>query len=148
MLPGMTFGVVGRGRQLALVVWRLPICLPLATGSMTRRAVLLIDLASGLDLPGVQGRRAGLARQCYAGGNCDQRQCPAAVRHTSPHSHWLPLSLLCATRPSPSRSEEHTSELQSLMRISYAVLCLKKKKYPITKTKETTSKTNTHIHNK
>src|SRR3546814_8822273 len=29
------------------------------------------------------------------------------------------------------RSEEHTSELQSLMRISYAVLCLKKKKNDI-----------------
>src|SRR3546814_6033065 len=29
------------------------------------------------------------------------------------------------------RSEEHTSELQSLMRISYAVFCLKKKKYSI-----------------
>src|SRR3546814_1641124 len=29
---------------------------------------------------------------------------------------------------SPVRSEEHTSELQSLMRISYAVLCLKQKK--------------------
>src|SRR3546814_2537977 len=28
----------------------------------------------------------------------------------------------------PERSEEHTSELQSLMRISYAVFCLKKKK--------------------
>src|SRR3546814_5976215 len=28
------------------------------------------------------------------------------------------------------RSEEHTSELQSLMRISYAVFCLKKKKHP------------------
>src|SRR3546814_1042423 len=28
-----------------------------------------------------------------------------------------------------SRSEEHTSELQSLMRISYAVFCLKQKKY-------------------
>src|SRR3546814_10494632 len=28
----------------------------------------------------------------------------------------------------PVRSEEHTSELQSLMRISYAVFCLKKKK--------------------
>src|SRR3546814_1802364 len=28
----------------------------------------------------------------------------------------------------PLRSEEHTSELQSLMRISYAVFCLKKKK--------------------
>src|SRR3546814_6565505 len=30
--------------------------------------------------------------------------------------------------PQPERSEEHTSELQSLMRISYAVFCLKKKK--------------------
>src|SRR3546814_7821740 len=29
----------------------------------------------------------------------------------------------------PARSEEHTSELQSLMRISYAVFCLKKKKH-------------------
>src|SRR3546814_2112952 len=29
----------------------------------------------------------------------------------------------------PARSEEHTSELQSLMRISYAVFCLKKKTY-------------------
>src|SRR3546814_2214892 len=36
------------------------------------------------------------------------------------------------------RSEEHTSELQSLMRISYAVLCLKKKKK--TKTRITTPK--------
>src|SRR3546814_10559802 len=31
-------------------------------------------------------------------------------------------------RPAQPRSEEHTSELQSLMRISYAVFCLKKKK--------------------
>src|SRR3546814_5064344 len=30
--------------------------------------------------------------------------------------------------PTETRSEEHTSELQSLMRISYAVFCLKKKK--------------------
>src|SRR3546814_10505484 len=34
-------------------------------------------------------------------------------------------------RPAWARSEEHTSELQSLMRLSYAVLCLKKKKYTI-----------------
>src|SRR3546814_7785310 len=33
-----------------------------------------------------------------------------------------------SVRPSSERSEEHTSELQSLMRISYAVFCLKKKK--------------------
>src|SRR3546814_10545854 len=36
----------------------------------------------------------------------------------------------------PRRSEEHTSELQSLMRISYAVFCLKKKKH---KAKQMTS---------
>src|SRR3546814_3286453 len=34
-----------------------------------------------------------------------------------------------ASRRPSSRSEEHTSELQSLMRISYAVFCLKKKKH-------------------
>src|SRR3546814_4093082 len=34
---------------------------------------------------------------------------------------------LSETRPDVVRSEEHTSELQSLMRISYAVFCLKKK---------------------
>src|SRR3546814_10174140 len=39
------------------------------------------------------------------------------------------------------RSEEHTSELQSLMRISYAVFCLKKKKTQTQKNTET-------IHNK
>src|SRR3546814_8681284 len=33
-----------------------------------------------------------------------------------------------ASAPPGERSEEHTSELQSLMRISYAVFCLKKKK--------------------
>src|SRR3546814_2511422 len=45
---------------------------------------------------------------------------------------------------SPSRSEEHTSELQSLMRISYAVFCLKKKKNKdrttLTKDNEATQK--------
>src|SRR3546814_8144649 len=34
---------------------------------------------------------------------------------------------ICADRDAAARSEEHTSELQSLMRISYAVFCLKKK---------------------
>src|SRR3546814_2365639 len=37
------------------------------------------------------------------------------------------------------RSEEHTSELQSLMRISYAVFCLKKKKNKIIDTKQYTT---------
>src|SRR3546814_10573701 len=42
------------------------------------------------------------------------------------------------------RSEEHTSELQSLMRISYAVFCLKKKKNSDTETKR---KHNTTVKN-
>src|SRR3546814_2878567 len=37
------------------------------------------------------------------------------------------------------RSEEHTSELQSLMRISYAVFCLKKKKKQTTTSNKTTT---------
>src|SRR3546814_8960665 len=40
-----------------------------------------------------------------------------------------------AWKPAIGRSEEHTSELQSLMRISYAVFCLKKKKKNTRKTK-------------
>src|SRR3546814_3415996 len=39
---------------------------------------------------------------------------------------WYPRDL-CRTAGRILRSEEHTSELQSLMRISYAVFCLKKK---------------------
>src|SRR3546814_8610875 len=42
------------------------------------------------------------------------------------------------------RSEEHTSELQSLMRISYAVFCLKKKKKQTTKKQHTTTRINTN----
>src|SRR3546814_7528866 len=44
---------------------------------------------------------------------------------------YAPLATFCAYFvgiPLGLRSEEHTSELQSLMRISYAVFCLKKKK--------------------
>src|SRR3546814_5362110 len=43
----------------------------------------------------------------------------SAVFHTASSLSQMPLPSL--------RSEEHTSELQSLMRISYAVFCLKKK---------------------
>src|SRR3546814_5666920 len=43
----------------------------------------------------------------------------------------------------PPRSEEHTSELQSLMRISYAVFCLKKKKLYIIKDKTSRKSTTT-----
>src|SRR3546814_8204792 len=51
---------------------------------------------------------------------------------TIPSASAAPRSRASARRSGAmlfgARSEEHTSELQSLMRISYAVLCLKKKK--------------------
>src|SRR3546814_7903518 len=50
----------------------------------------------------------------------DDGQCVARLMHVKP-----PVAA-CLARV--LRSEEHTSELQSLMRISYAVFCLKKKK--------------------
>src|SRR3546814_1657579 len=53
----------------------------------------------------------------------------AATRRVRPRRAglWRALFLL-ALLNTALRSEEHTSELQSLMRISYAVFCLKKKK--------------------
>src|SRR3546814_8769126 len=45
-----------------------------------------------------------------------------------------PASAACCQIAHVDRSEEHTSELQSLMRISYAVFCLKKKKNNIQNT--------------
>src|SRR3546814_5052855 len=72
------------------------------------------DGAAGLDA--IPGRRSRDPR------GADPRlrlrlQAPVDVEH-------VPEDL----QPAQRRSEEHTSELQSLMRISYAVFCLKKKK--------------------
>src|SRR3546814_3425664 len=61
--------------------------------------------------------RAVVLRQRY------RVKLPDAVIWASAGVH----SMLLVTRN--SRSEEHTSELQSLMRISYAVFCWKKKKF-------------------
>src|SRR3546814_2989071 len=65
------------------------------------------------------------------------------VRPECPESDWRFYQFLYSSRcrrsqPEPGRaakmrSEEHTSELQSLMRISYAVFCLKKKQININK---------------
>src|SRR3546814_7606084 len=70
--------------------------------------------------------------------------CPAGARRRNGREwqrrsrawSWVDSSGRC--NPG-ARSEEHTSELQSLMRISYAVFCLKKKKY-------TTLSIYSHIH--
>src|SRR3546814_1152345 len=48
------------------------------------------------------------------------------LRHAFLESAQRQIALLERARCDANRSEEHTSELQSLMRISYAVFCLKK----------------------
>src|SRR3546814_1015777 len=61
--------------------------------------------------------------------------CSAFVESDAEEGHFPPLSHSTASSidfTCHSRSEEHTSELQSLMRISYAVFCLKKKTNTIT----------------
>src|SRR3546814_3947172 len=66
----------------------------------------------------------------------------ALIDHLKGHYPQLAANLC----PQGYRSEEHTSELQSLMRISYAVFCLKKKKHKNTKPENNiTTKRNTII---
>src|SRR3546814_5597136 len=63
-------------------------------------------------------------------GSARQRREKRRASHTSPGATAISSSGASASW----RSEEHTSELQSLMRISYAVFCLKKKKIKKTNT--------------
>src|SRR3546814_8110719 len=53
---------------------------------------------------------------------------PMLAQHSPPRTKPTRQSATSQLSPPQSGSEEHTSELQSLMRISYAVFCLKKKK--------------------
>src|SRR3546814_6072888 len=81
--------------------------------------------------------KADVQRQCEMQMTANEVHCSAPIC-SSPASSCLPCR--CSLRgPHPifsgclwsssdtARSEEHTSELQSLMRISYAVFCLKNK---------------------
>src|SRR3546814_10904588 len=65
---------------------------------------------------------------------------------TPPLVHPYPLIPIGRPVIDAARSEEHTSELQSLMRISYAVFCLKKKKSNISYTQYLIPHDNTHTY--
>src|SRR3546814_9304748 len=79
---------------------------------------------------------SSIAMKRAASAGCFLMTCATAVL-----MRVLPISAPWATAFSMPicrwRSEEHTSELQSLMRISYAVFCLKKKKKDTTNDKHT-----------
>src|SRR3546814_2218820 len=83
----------------------------------------------------------GLRSGEYGGRN--QRRAPAAlIASRTTWDLWLPRLSMTTISPGSrlgtscwrTRSEEHTSELQSLMRISYAVFCLTKQTTRITHT--------------
>src|SRR3546814_8940955 len=82
-------------------------------------AALLCDLHSMPPLPAAQ------AADIVLGDRHGRTAAPALVDTAAA---WRTQQGYRVTRNRPyARSEEHTSELQSLMRISYAVFCLKKK---------------------
>src|SRR3546814_8659568 len=85
-------------------------------------------------LGGRVGERAGAAESDILSG---RRLAAGSVRPRAPPAR--------PPRRPGARSEEHTSELQSLMRISYAVFCLKKKKNK-NKSKERIPKPYNHKH--
>src|SRR3546814_6115156 len=103
------------GGRILPVPWRL--CGP-AGGAEARQS-------------GVPHPRRQSARQCAAGELCAAAEPGGGGGHQRQGSALGLRFALCARRDcgNPAgTSEEHTSELQSLMRISYAVFCLKKKK--------------------
>src|SRR3546814_6967503 len=70
-----------------------------------------------------------LFRSCYATAYNPRSLMQSRVRTVKRKLHWYtPGQWSFSGNLGCPRSEEHTSELQSLMRTSYAVFCLKKKK--------------------
>src|SRR3546814_5299795 len=62
-------------------------------------------------------------------GELQEEMAPTGIHSTLPSpGQFVKAARHGRAKQRQSRSEEHTSELQSLMRISYAVFCLKKKK--------------------
>src|SRR3546814_5867593 len=80
----------------------------------------ILDAARNPTLAGIYRGLAGRIRRARYQANMSGPRWTQAVAE-----HEEMLAALTAR----DRSEEHTSELQSLMRISYAVFCLKKKKH-------------------
>src|SRR3546814_1903775 len=89
-------------------------------------------------------RRRRRGPRGWSGNWCRGRRprTPARPPRPARRSGCAPPRTPRARCPESRRSEEHTSELQSLMRISYAVFCLKKKKNKHKHHKTATTKNN------
>src|SRR3546814_7839572 len=90
---------------------------------------LLHDVGEQADVASALDRLRQLALLLGRHRGDPRRDDLAALRRvTLKQADVLVINDRCVLRAEGARSEEHTSELQSLMRISYAVFCLKKKK--------------------
>src|SRR3546814_8090830 len=104
-------------------------CLKIQTERPAGRVALVLYDADTIDQIAGADFLAGIKRHISRAAKS-----PAAAQHfvpaiTQTKIQRQAVSDLVSDLPQPCcRSEEHTSELQSLMRISYAVFCLKKTK--------------------
>src|SRR3546814_4702902 len=76
---------------------------------------------------GLDGQLRAVARLAGEGDDLDQARCDLGHLECEELAHEARVGARHRDGGTLGRSEEHTSELQSLMRISYAVFCLKKK---------------------
>src|SRR3546814_9428963 len=119
---------------LAALVWPGAVSAPRSAVAAEQPKLLLLgdSLFAGYGLPPAEGFAAKLDAELRARG-LDVALIDGGVSGDTTAGGLARLDWLLAEQPTDR--EEHTSELQSLMRISYAVFCLKKKKK-----KHTTSK--------
>src|SRR3546814_2679814 len=85
----------------------------------------ITEFAKDQKLAGVENKRRGVP--VTAIGRVDEQLRVGALKLNSQGLELLSLKERGSASQEKRRSEEHTSELQSLMRISYAVFCLKNK---------------------
>src|SRR3546814_1741346 len=132
-MPGSSGGYA-EYRWYLLLITPLWLSSPSITAAVVGRiAVAALNIASAS--PASACRCLGSQARAFANQSYNSTKSPAT---SMPASHsgkplgdlgLVPSRMRCmATAVRNTRSEEHTSELQSLMRTSYAVSCLKKKK--------------------
>src|SRR3546814_6650282 len=102
---------------------------PRSTSTDTLFPYTTLFRSAGAELPEVagDGARSGRGDRRDGARRCHSRQGPHPRRSRQAPCRRQLRARLYAGGHEGGRSEEHTSELQSLMRISYAVFCLKKK---------------------
>src|SRR3546814_9222891 len=92
---------------------------------MAAKLALLSGVAVLASLLIAYGGRTGLADLKSASDTeVELSRARASLHHLDTRNSELKVDAYRALSDDPERSEEHTSELQSLMRISYAVFCL------------------------